>query len=357
MINQNEEYQRFIKRAKEIIASFPNIRTVGFGDVMLDIWWRSNVERPNPECSKGYDLLNPRKSQSAGGAANVAVNIGALGGKCDLVGVVGEDDNGAVLEDLMLKEKNIFFAAVRDVARPTTSKTRFYSEKGIARISIESLADVDVAIAEKCIEAIKSSEERSAGLWVEDYGKGTIQKETVDYLVELVHSHPKMPVVFDPKIGHGTFYRAGMCSVFKPNWSEACDLLKLDPKTADRTEVVKKLSEKFDCDVLVTLGGDGSIVYERDTGKTTVIPTRSAKDRDVTGAGDTIVGTLTPALATGMSLVEATILANCAAGVVVRKEGTASASPQELISELERNETQIVIEQLIRDGCLMFAQG
>lgn len=352
MTMQSETYKSFFRRAEEIIASFPNIRTVGFGDVMLDIWWRSSVERPNPECAKGYDLLNPRKSQSAGGAANVAVNIGALGGKCDLVGVMGEDENGVVLEDLMLNEKNIIFAAIRDIARPTTSKTRFYSEKGIARISIESLADVDIVVAKKCIEAIKSFEERAAGLWVEDYGKGTIQKETVDYLVDLVSSHSKMPVVFDPKIGHGDCYRAGMCSVLKPNWSEACDLLKLDPKTADRIEVVKKLSEKFDCDVLVTLGGDGSIVHEKATGKTTVVPTRPVEDRDVTGAGDTIVATLTLALAAGMSLVEATVLANCAAGVVVRKEGTASSTAEEILAELSTEEIQSVIEKLFAEGYL-----
>jgi len=350
MSNQNEGYQSFIKRAKEIISSFPNIRTVGFGDVMLDIWWRSDVERSNPECAKGYDLLNPSRSQSAGGAANVAVNIHALGGKCELVGVIGDDENGAVLEDLLSKEKNIIFTAVRDVKRPTTSKTRFYSEKGIARISIESLADVDGVVAEKCIEAIKSADERAVGLWIEDYGKGTIQKETVDFLVDLLHSHSKMSVVFDPKIGHGSCYRVGMCSVLKPNWSEACDLLKLDLKTADRTEVVKKLSEKFDCDVVVTLGGDGSIVCEKETGKTTVVATRSVEDRDVTGAGDTIVGTLTLALASGLSLVEATILANCAAGVVVRKQGTASATAEELLAELERPETQNIVRDLQING-------
>lgn len=352
MTEQNKGYQWFLERAKLKIVSFVDVHTLGFGDAMLDIYWRSSVERPNPECDKGYDLLNPKKTQSAGGAANVAVNIGSLRGNCSFVGVVGRDVEASTLVGLLDNQEGVSFDGIVDSGRPTTSKTRFCSKKGIARISFESLQDINGGVAQQCIQALARVQEQSGALWIGDYGKGVIQPDLITYLVELRLLHPNLPIVFDPKTGHGGCYRSGMCSVLKPNWAEACDMLGLDSKTADRNDVVKKLSKKFDCDVVVTLGGDGSIVHEKQTGKTTLVPTRAEEDRDVTGAGDTIVATLALALATRMTLVEATVLANCAAGVVVRKQGTASVTPEELLVELSKPEMQEIISDLFQNGAL-----
>lgn len=347
MANQNRMYEWFLDYSKQIIASFLDLQTVGLGDVMLDIWLQSEVERPNPECPKGYDLLNPTKTQSAGGAANVAVNIGSLGGDCSLIGVVGDDQEAKILKGIIKEKESVEFFEVVDSQRPTTSKTRFSSiGKGIARVSFESLEDISASVSERCLGIIGEKEKKATGFFVEDYGKGVIQKDTVAYLVDLHSRRPELPIIFDPKIGHGACYRKGMCSLLKPNWKEACDLLQADPKSADRAEVVRQLSKKFDCDVLVTLGGDGAIVYEKANGKTVLVPTRPAEDRDITGAGDTIVATLTLALAGGMTLVESAVLANCSAGVVVRKKGTASVDAGELVVELERGETREIVEGL-----------
>lgn len=355
MTAYSAEFQRFYELAEQKIASFPGIRTVGFGDVMLDRWWKSKIVRPNPESATGFDLLNPTLTQSAGGAGNVAVNIATLGGISCFVGVIGADDEAAALVGLLSRQSRVRFEGIVDKSRQTTSKTRFYSNNGIPRISFESLDDIDAKIAKRCKEAIFGAVDRTQGFWVEDYGKGVIQKETVASLIELHEKYPEMHIVFDPKTGHGDCYRSGMCTLLKPNWKETCDLLGEKESVINREDAVRRLGEKFECDVLTTLSGAGSIVYEKSSGIVTHIPTRAVKDRDVTGAGDTIVATLTLALSAGMTLVEAAVLANCAAGVVVRKQGTASVSPKELLLELKQPEMQTIVTDLFRKGALKAA--
>jgi len=352
MTERSTEFQQFFERVKQAVDLFKDIRVAGYGDVMLDKWWHSAVERPNPEDKKGFDLLNPKMTQSAGGAANVAVNVGTLGGSCEFVGVVGKDSEAETLAKILVADTRISFKGILDASRPTTNKTRFYSVKGIARISIESLDDIASETARSCAKAVNETLIQSSAFWVEDYGKGAIERQMVGELVTVRRNYPGIPIIFDPKTGHGACYVSGMCTLLKPNWAEACDLLGVDSVVADRSDVARRLGDKFDCDVLITLGGAGVIVYEKKAGKIVLIPTRAVEDRDVTGAGDTIVAALSLALAVKMTLIEAAVLANCAAGVVVRKQGTASSTAEELLVELDRPETRQIVEKLIRDGHL-----
>jgi len=350
------EFQNFYELAKQAIDAFGGIRTVGFGDVMLDRWWTSSVVRPNPESATGFDLLNPTMTQTAGGAANVAVNVSALGGVCYLVGVVGKDADADALTVLLSKQPRTRFVTIEDPTRRTTSKTRYYSESnGIARISFESLEDVGWDVAKQCIEALENGLDHTTALWVEDYGKGVIQGDVVQCLKQLRSNNPKTHIVFDPKTGHGGCYQPGMCTLLKPNWKEALDLVGETDAFADREDVARRLGKKFECDVLITLGGDGSVVYEKATDTITFVRTRAVEDRDVTGAGDTIVAMLALALSAGLSLLQSAILANCAAGVVVRKTGTASVLPAELLAELAQPEMQEIVSSLFRSGALRAA--
>jgi D-beta-D-heptose 7-phosphate kinase/D-beta-D-heptose 1-phosphate adenosyltransferase len=140
-----------------------------------------------------------------------------------------------------------------------------------------------------------------------------------------------------------------MCTLLKPNWNEACQLVGADPDRADRSDVARALSEQYDCDVLITLGSEGVLLYERAADAEMVIPTRPREAFDIAGAGDTTLAVIALTLAAAGSLLEAAVLANLAGGIVVEKSGTAYVTPEELLAELRHPQTREIIEQVRED--------
>ncbi len=343
--------ETFVKRFQDILAAFPQQTVLGLGDLMLDQYRRATTTALSPEAPT-LDLINPGLTETPGGAANVAWNISNLGGKVFLAGVVGEDREAESLKKILAKENGVDFTAVADPTRPTTLKLRFYHEQAqILRISQESRDSLSPEIAQKCIGELDQRLKSASVLFVEDYGKGVVREEVVNYLSRLRKENSGLTIIFDPKVGNEKYYQPGMCTLLKPNWKEACHLAKADQASAKPEDVAKKLGEFYQCDVLVTLGPKGSVVFEKSSGKTVMVPTRSHEAFDVAGAGDTVVATLSLALAAGASLVEAAFIANIAAGIVVEKSGTAFATREEILEELKEPETvkniQIVAEKLI----------
>lgn len=335
------------ERCLALLDAFPSARVAGFGDLILDDYRRGRATGLSPE-APAVELLNPGRSEAAGGAANVATNIGALGGQVTMVGVIGRDAEGAHLASLLRARPGIALHMVEDAGRPTTLKLRYYADQfQVLRVSQESREPLAPATADRCRAAIEAALAAGASvLFVEDYGKGAVCPPLVDFLVALRRSRPELPLLLDPKVGNHHHYRAGLCTLLKPNWQEACMLVGEEPDRADRAAVARRLAEAYDCDVLITLGQDGIFLHEQGTGRPFHVPTRAREAFDIAGAGDTTLAALALTFAAGGSLLEAAVIANAAGGVVVEKSGTASVSAAEVRAELRHPATEEFLARL-----------
>lgn len=335
-----------LERVVQRLATFSEQRVLGVGDLILDQYRRGKARGLSPE-APAVELLNPGMDERPGGAAVVAWNIAHLGGRVHMVGVLGADAEGRALRRLMEAAPGVSLTAIEDAIRPTTLKLRFYHEQfQVLRVSQESLEPVAADIERRCIEALRARLDGVGAVFVEDYGKKLISRALVEFLAGIRRSRPSLPIILDPKIGNHGVYRPGMCTLVKPNWNEACQLVDADPDRSVREDVAKAISEKYACDAFITLGKDGALLYERAHGRALRVPTRPREAFDVAGAGDTTLAVITLALAAGASLFEAAILANAAGGVVVEKPGTAYATPAEVLAELQHPETRQIFQEL-----------
>lgn len=334
------------ERLTQIILSFPRVGVMGLGDLILDQYRRGKADSISPEAPV-LDLFNPDLKETPGGAANVAWNTVNLGSPTRLIGVVGKDREAASLCNLLEKLNNLTLDRLEDESRPTTLKLRYYHDQfQVLRISQESKEDVSPEIVAKYEEILTNNSETNSGVFVEDYGKGMITPATIDMLLKFRTRNPDLPVVFDPKKkGDYSLYKPGMCSVLKPNWREACQLLGKDVDNVDREQVVRQVGERYQCDVVVTLGSEGSIVYENKTNRVEYLPTRKREAFDVAGAGDTTMAALTLSLAGKGTLIEAATLANLASGIAVEKSGTAYVTPAELEEEINHPNTLKILSE------------
>ncbi len=332
-----------VERCLALVASFPQQTVLGVGDLILDQYRRGKAIGLSPE-APAIELLNPGLVETPGGAANVAWNIGHLGGTVHMVGVVGRDGEGKALRALLERTPGVSFRAVEDPSRSTTLKLRFYHDQyQILRVNQETRDGISAEVAAACRAAITENLSGCGAVFVEDYGKGLLREELVATLMDLRRQTPLLPVMLDPKVGNHDVYQKGMCTHIKPNWSEACALLGEDPDRADRNVIARRLSEAYDADVFITLGGEGMLVYERKGSRVTRVPARRREEFDVTGAGDTTLAVLALALAAGASGVEAAALANLAGGIVVEKSSTAYVTPEELTADLRHPETRTIL--------------
>lgn len=331
-------------RLSDLLHSFPRTTVLGVGDLILDQYRRGQAVGLSPE-APAIDLLNPGLVETPGGAANVAWNIGHLGGRVLMVGVVGQDEEARALQTLLERTPGVTLLPVIDPSRPTTLKLRYYHEKfQILRVNQESREPLEEKVAAACRECILARAKECQALFVEDYGKGLVGPGMVETLLELRRTRPDLPVVLDPKVGNHAVYRPGMCSLLKPNWGEACALAGEHHERARPEVVARILSETYGCEVLITLGPKG--IYFLGAGQALFLPTRERETFDVAGAGDTTLAALSLCLAAGASPVEAALLANLAGGIVVEKSGTAYVTPEEIMAELQHPRTQEILSRV-----------
>lgn len=327
------------ERLLNIVAAYPKATVLGIGDLILDQYRRGKAVGLSPE-APAIELLNPGLATTPGGAANVAWNIGHLGGQVQMIGVVGADTEGTTLRRLLTETPGVSPILIEDPSRPTTVKLRYYHEQfQVLRVSQESKAPLAPEVAERVRRTVLENADGCSAVFVEDYGKQLIGSMMVGTLLDLRRTRPQLPVILDPKIGNHHAYRRGLCTLLKPNWNEACALAGLDPDTAAPETVAPLLAAQYDCDVLITLGGEGAYVYERARSHGARVPTRPREAFDIAGAGDTTLATIALALAGGATLREAAILANLAGGIVVEKSGTAYLTPEELAADLGHPKT------------------
>jgi rfaE bifunctional protein kinase chain/domain len=324
------------ERAGEIVRAMRGRRVLVYGDVMLDEFVWGDVTRISPEAPVPVVDIR-RESAHMGGAANVLANLRALGLAAGVVGVVGDDRAGERLR-AELKAAGALEAdasLVTDAERPTTVKTRIIAHSQlVVRADRERRAPVDAVIEESIVGALRRLVEGADAFVVSDYDKGAVTPRVLGEILPLALK-AGVPVLVDPKIRNFDSYRPA--TLVTPNHHEALRVTgSEDDSDGGMARAARAISAKLGCrSVLITRGERGMMLLE-EGGEPTYVPTAAREVYDVTGAGDTVIATLASALAAGASLVEAAMLANHAAGIVVGKVGTATAAAEELVASFER---------------------
>ncbi|MFL2701529.1 MAG: bifunctional D-glycero-beta-D-manno-heptose-7-phosphate kinase/D-glycero-beta-D-manno-heptose 1-phosphate adenylyltransferase HldE [Gammaproteobacteria bacterium] len=298
-----------------------------FGDVMLDRYVSGSVDRVSPEAP--VPVLKPIKEEiRLGGAANVALNLSSLGSKVSLIGISGKDSSSAQISNL-LKENKIKNEIVKSNL-PTITKLRLLSSKQqLLRVdNEEEFTKEDWNSAKKRFD--KSIALNSNNLLIiSDYGKGTLQD--IPGLIKKAKKSKKI-VLVDPKGNNFSKYKGA--DVITPNFSEFIGEVGAVKSEREITAKAKSLIKSLKLGaLLVTRGPEGMTLFNKEKGKVvrSDFPTQAQEVFDVSGAGDTVIASVAAALSTGLDMTSAVKLANVAAGIVVGKSGTATAS----ISEIE----------------------
>lgn len=317
------------QRVQELLDNCRGKRIAVVGDLMVDHYYWGNVSRISPEAP--VPVVEVIEEQMRlGGAANVANNIQALGGEPMLVGLIGDDHAGQRFLGI-LKEQNLSSAGiVTDASRHTTIKTRVIAHaQHVVRIDNESRSECPPHLQHLIIDAVKYKIHDLDGIIIEDYNKGVVTREVIRDLTAVATKYDKI-VTVDPKVNNFLEYQN--VTVFKPNRREAEEAI--GGRLTSRADIEKAgrflLSQINAKNVLLTLGEDGMVLFEAN-GAVTQISSQATNVQDVSGAGDTVISTLTMALAAGANIREATALANCAAGVVVAYVGIVPIQPNQLI--------------------------
>ena len=298
------------------------------GDVMLDHFVIGVVDRISPEAPVPVVRFD-HENYRLGGAANVAHNIAALGGRVEVIGLVGADEAAATLR-ADLDQLGIGAAGlVSDPHRCTTRKLRVVTTRNqqVARIDYEDDREVHGDVEAAIISRIDQLSGSADAILVSDYLKGTVSLGVATAAIAAA-TRRGIPLLVDPKVPHIDYYAGA--SVITPNHHEAEAVTHMRIRTgADALAAARKFRDRAGCEsVLITRGEHGMTLLGRDGDAE--LPAEARDVSDVTGAGDTVIATMTLALAAGASLVDAARLANRAAGLVVGKFGPATVTADEL---------------------------
>ena len=313
---------------KDLLEQIKSLRILVIGDVMLDRYVIGEVSRISPEAPVPVLSVTDERSV-AGGAANVALNVRSLGAQVESVGWFGKDERGDELIDILRSENIEVDQAFRFSTAPTISKSRVTaSNQQICRVDRESSSDQYNPKIAEIDELLQTKLKFADAVIVSDYGKGFVTND----LLSLVRQSAKF-VSVDPKPSRLLDYAKP--DLLTPNRLEALELAGLSRETRDpfpKDEVVARIFERFSPLLLaITLGSEGMLLAKEGRVEQ-VIPTAAKEVFDVSGAGDTVIASLTLALAAGQSFENAAEFANLAAGVVVGKVGTATVSPSEILA-------------------------
>jgi D-beta-D-heptose 7-phosphate kinase/D-beta-D-heptose 1-phosphate adenosyltransferase len=306
--------------------SFSESKVLIIGDIILDKYYFGNVERISPEAP--VPIVNIKKEENRlGGASNVANNISNLGGEAFLCGTIGHDFFGKEIER-QAREKNIRTSLIK-TNLPTITKARIIGGKQqIVRLDYEEKICLNPSEEKQIQEIIVGNMANYNVLVISDYGKGTISDTTCRFLIrEAKNNHTYC--IIDPKGSNWDKYAGA--DIITPNLKELSDIIgyRVDNEDAEVEKAAKQIiSEKNLSSLLVTRSDKGMSLIT--STQSFHIPTHSEEVFDVSGAGDTVVATLSMCLSIGMDTVKAMKIANTAAGIVVKKIGTATLSIEEL---------------------------
>ncbi len=322
-------------KAKTLLRRITGLRILVIGDVMLDHYIWGDATRISPEAPVPViDIA--RDTWTGGGAANVALNIAALGARCSVFGFIGADEHGTRLRRI-LRAKGV--GVICPPGDGTTIvKTRvLVQHQQLCRLDRESLPASYAVDPEQAGRLLGKAIRACDAVVLSDYAKGLLTDGLVARVTELAREARKF-IALDPKPKH-TLAFSGL-DLITPNRREALQLAGFEPEPGaafPAAAVCARLHERYATkNIVVTLGEDGMLLSSSGS-VFRAIPTAAREIFDVSGAGDTALAGLVLALNSGAGLEEAAHFANAAAGVVVAKLGTATVSPQELLDHLSRS--------------------
>jgi D-beta-D-heptose 7-phosphate kinase/D-beta-D-heptose 1-phosphate adenosyltransferase len=343
-------------RLQELLRAAASTRILVVGDVMLDQFIWGSVSRISPEAPVPVVDFT-RESFMPGGAANVARNLSALGVRPQLFGLVGRDQAGETLARTLAAQNVNCAGLLTNASRPTTIKTRIVAgQQQIVRLDREIRTECDSHISRQLLKRLQIALGMADAVIVCDYGKGVVSQEFLDQLKSLCRTRGVW-LSLDPKPVHH-LNLAGL-SLITPNRKEAFELAGLPdvPPVAQPPSPLEDsmlmqvanrlLNEIAPAVLLITLGDHGMLLCQRDQ-PPCHIPTAAREVFDVSGAGDTVIASFTLGIAAGSSPLEAAVLSNHAAGVVVGKIGTATVSLQELRASFDKSDPSYAGDALAR---------
>jgi rfaE bifunctional protein kinase chain/domain len=318
----------------EIFKSFNNLKVLVIGDVMIDSYTWGNVSRISPEAPVPVVSIT-KKENRLGGAANVALNIQALGATPILCSVIGNDSNGTLFLDLLKKQKLSTQGIIKDKQRITTVKTRIIAgNHQMLRVDEEIETDINNSTNQLLIKQIKNLivKEKIDVIVFEDYDKGSITPSLIKEIVAFA-KQKNIPTVVDPK--KKNFLAYSDVTLFKPNLKELKEGLKIDFNHHNTAELDKTASlfikkQKINT-LLITLSEKGIYTHSAKTKK--IIPAHIRNISDVSGAGDTVVSVAALCLALNLNPILTATLANLAGGLVCEKVGVVPIDKKQLLGE------------------------
>jgi len=310
------------------IDDFKNVRALVIGDLMIDEYLWGSVDRISPEAPVPVVCVE-KESHALGGAGNVIHNLVVMGAKVFAVGTAGTGKAGQMIFEKLEALGIGTDGVISEPQRPTTRKTRVIaSNQQVLRIDKEIKKNINADTLEKLVRIIESKIVNVDLIILSDYDKGLITKDLVQQAVTLARKH-KVLTLADPK--SLDFFKYKQVSILTPNKKEASLAANMDIKSGkDLFTAGQKIMDRIKIErLLITCGQDGMVLFERGK-KPYIIESKAQQVFDVSGAGDTVISLLGLGLATGATFKESAMVANAAAGIVVAKVGTATASIDEL---------------------------
>ena len=320
------------------------------GDLMLDEFVYGEVSRISPEAPAPVIAVQ-RSETDIGGAGNVARNIAALGARCILVGLIGEDDAGKALQAGFARESLIECVLVCDSTRPTTRKVRFVSEHfstHMLRADWELATPASVDIERKLIDAILPLLPRAGIVLLSDYAKGTLTARVIRNVIDAARKLGK-PVIVDPKSANLAIYRGA--TLLKPNRREFAEATRSRADTESNiAEAAQEIMQLADCEAVLVTQSEHGMTLVRRGAEAIHVPGHPVRVRDVSGAGDTVAAVLAVAVAAGADWEAALRIANAAAAVAVSKIGVAVVTLAELRRKILPHAFLAAEEKIIAAG-------
>tara|TARA_B100000700_G_scaffold323742_1_gene428193 strand:+ start:4502 stop:5479 length:978 start_codon:yes stop_codon:yes gene_type:complete len=308
-------------RFDQISSSFSQQSILVIGDVMLDKFMWGNASRISPEAPVPIISVN-KISHSPGGAANVALNLSKLSANVQILGIVGDDNEGAILEDTLLKN-GVKTQFIKEAKISTTTKTRIIAHgQQVVRTDYEDIRDVNsdqIKIIKDILDKIISEID---AIIIQDYNKGLLVKDSIKTILE-ISSEKNIPVYVDPK--KDNFFAYNKIRLFKPNLFEFESAINFKEQDKSFEDLGKDLRKKINAEILMVTRSEEGVTLFTDKNVQT-ISTKARKVHDVSGAGDTAISAFVLADLCGANIEESAMISNYAAGRVCEEVGVVPIS-------------------------------
>jgi D-beta-D-heptose 7-phosphate kinase/D-beta-D-heptose 1-phosphate adenosyltransferase len=328
-----------------LLENFSSTRILCVGDVMLDWFVRGKISRISPEAPVPV-FLREEEFAVLGGAGNVVRNLEALGASTTFISIVGQDEEGKCVQNLLESLPQVTASLLVDANRTTTTKTRFIAAgQQVLRTDRERPIPLSDSLENALLDQFKNHVSSHDLVILSDYAKGLFSSRLLHSLIEEARRHNKL-ILVDPKGNDYSRYKGA--TLLTPNRHEFASTLPSALETeADLVRAAQNTMKTNDISAMIITRGEQGMTLVKAAGLVEHLSTRALEVFDVSGAGDTVIATLAASLAAGSSFSEAMQLANTAAGLVVAKIGTAVTHQKELLAALLHQEVQAHEEKIV----------